>query len=67
MSRRDFLKFLGYGAVAISFAPLVKFGGFHTELKSLLPTPALAQSAGSWTLGQNTTVVAIHAASASKW
>ena len=65
LSRRDFLKILGYGAVALTLAPLVNLGGLK-ELKKLFPSsspsPAFANSSGSWALGQNTTAVAIHAA-----
>jgi fibronectin type 3 domain-containing protein len=61
LSRREFLKLLGYGAITLAFAPLVRFGGLQ-DLKKIIPSPAAAQSAGSWALGQNTTAVAIHAA-----
>ena len=61
LSRRDFLKLLGYGAIAVTFAPFVNLGGLK-ELKNLFPSPAFAQTSGSWALGQNTTAVAIHAA-----
>ena len=39
LSRRDFLKLLGYGAVAVTFAPIVNLGGLK-ELKKLFPSPA---------------------------
>ena len=60
ISRRDFLKLLGYGAIAISsgiFLHLGRFGDIsqRTNLAS-------AQGNGSWAMGQNTTAVAIHAA-----
>jgi fibronectin type 3 domain-containing protein len=61
MSRRDFLKLLGYGAVAVSLGPLLNFGNFF-DMKRLAPRLASAQTSGSWALGQNTTAVAIHAA-----
>ena len=63
LSRRDFLRLLGYGAVALTLAPFVNLGGLK-ELKKLYSSlsPAFAQTSGSWTLGQNTTAVAIHAA-----
>ena len=65
LSRRDFLKLLGYGAVALTLAPFVNLGGLK-ELKKLFPSsspsPAFAQTSGSWAFGQNTTAVAIHAA-----
>ena len=63
LSRRDFLKLLGYGAVALTLAPIVNFGGIK-ELKKLFqsPSPAFAQTSGSWAFGQSTTAVAIHAA-----
>ena len=61
ISRRDFLKILGYGLVALVLGPLIKLGGLE-RLKLLAPIPAVAQSSGSWIQGPQTTVVAIHAA-----
>ena len=61
LSRRDFLKLLGYGAVALTLAPIVNIGVLK-ELKKLFPSLASAQTSGSWAFGQNTTAVAIHAA-----
>ena len=61
ISRRDFLKLIGYGTVALSLAPFLNFGGLG-KLKELVSNSAFAQSAGSWILGPQTTVVAIHAA-----
>jgi len=71
MSRRHFLKLIGYFGI-------VSLGGFGSYVElfkkrgSLLYSPnpnsiplvqeAYAQTTGSWSLGQNTTVVAIHAA-----
>jgi len=71
MSRKDFLKLLGAGGTIVA---LSGFGGFRSLLNdkksssssasSLLPQLASAQTApgGSWSLGKNTTVLAIHAA-----
>src|ERR1043165_9031648 len=61
LSRRDFLKFLGYGSVAMVLGPLfgLKNLGRITEM---LPKLSYAQSAGSWVEGPLTTVIAIHAA-----
>ena len=61
ISRRDFLRILGYGSVALVLGPLIKLGGLE-RLKLLAPIPAAAQSSGSWVQGPQTTVVAIHAA-----
>ena len=61
ISRRDFLKLIGYGTVALSLAPFLNFGGLG-KLKESVSNSAFAQSAGSWILGPQTTVVAIHAA-----
>lgn len=60
ISRRDFLKLLGYGAIAISsglFLHPGRFGGI-SQRSNLVS----AQGSGSWAMGQNTTAVAIHAA-----
>ena len=67
ISRRDFLKLLGYGAAALTLAPLMKYQNFFnmkasTPQMASVPQTAFAQTAGSWALGQNTTAVAIHAA-----
>ena len=59
ISRRDFLKLLGYGATAIFFGPVVNFGALR-EL-NLAPLVS-AQSSGSWAFGQDTSANAIHAA-----
>ena len=61
LSRREFLKLIGYGGIALTLAPLLNFGGLGQLLRSNAPS-ASAQSAGSWSIGQNTTAVAIHAA-----
>ena len=50
LSRRDFLKLLGYGAVALTFAPFVNFGGLK-ELKNLFPSSAICSNVrflGTW-------------------
>jgi fibronectin type 3 domain-containing protein len=61
ISRRDFIKLVGFGAATIGLGVFVKFGSLK-ELNRLIPRSASAQSAGSWAIGPNTTVVAIHAA-----
>ena len=61
ISRRDFLRLLGYGSIALTLGPLLKFGD-QERLKQLTPLTASAQSAGSWVEGPHTTVVAIHGA-----
>jgi hypothetical protein len=64
ISRRDFLKLMGFLTVgSIGFGTL--FGLFKKQnMISYYPQPAVAQTTagGTWTLGQNTTIVAIHAA-----
>ena len=69
ISRREFLKLLGWGAAGLTlslFLPVDKIlGNVKHSLREPSNTPlppAYAQSSGSWSLGQNTTVVAIHAA-----
>src|SRR3982750_1762900 len=63
MSRRDFLKLLGAGG---SIVAIGGFGGFRSLLNDKKSSPQLASAqtppGGSWSLGQNTTVLAIHAA-----
>src|ERR1051325_12062268 len=75
MSRKDFLKLLGAGGTIVALGGL---GGFRSLLNdkkssssfsslssppSLIPELASGQtSGGSWSLGKNTTVLAIHAA-----
>jgi hypothetical protein len=61
ISRRDFLKLLGFGATAVGLGTFIRLSSID-EINRLLPRPALAQSAGSWSMGPSTTVVAIHAA-----
>jgi hypothetical protein len=61
ISRRDFLKLLGYGAIALSSGLFLQLGRFGEMTKRFSPL-ATAQSSGSWALGQNTTCVAIHVA-----
>jgi hypothetical protein len=60
ISRRDFLKLLGYGA-AISLGSLLNFSAL-TELKKMVPILASAQSSGSWAFGNNASAIPIHAA-----
>src|SRR5689334_11036978 len=64
ISRRKFLKLLGAGGVILG---LGGFGGLGSLLNNKKRYPELIASAqttggGSWSLGQNTTVLAIHAA-----
>ena len=61
ISRRDFLKLLGFGATALT---LGGFGGISDLVINPRPLkPASAQQgAGSWSYGQNTTTPAIHIA-----
>jgi hypothetical protein len=61
ISRRDFLKLVGFGAVALGLGVFVKLGSLK-ELNRFFSRSAFAQSAGSWAFGPDTTVVAIHAA-----
>ena len=61
ISRRDFLKLLGNGTIALSSGLFLQLGRFGEMTKRISPL-ATAQSSGSWSLGQNTTAVAIHAA-----
>ena len=71
LSRKDFLKLLAGGAISLAVGSLINYNGLYNSSRlftssksnspSLLP-PAEAQSSGSWSLGQPTTVVAIHAA-----
>ena len=61
ITRREFLRMLGYASVGMAFAPLLKFTSFG-KLDQFLATQTYAQSAGSWTLGSNTSISAIHAA-----
>jgi hypothetical protein len=72
ISRRHFLKLIGYlGIVSLGglggFVELYKKRGSLSYLASNLGSASLlqrasAQTTGSWILGQNTTIVAIHAA-----
>jgi methionine-rich copper-binding protein CopC len=74
MSRKDFLKLLGAGGTIVALGGL---GGFRSLLNdkktpsslsspspSLFPQLASAQTApgGTWSLGKNTSILAIHAA-----
>ena len=61
ISRKDFLKLLGYGTVAIGLGGFLRF----TALPDLFNQSSRlisAQSSGSWSLGPNTSTVAIHSA-----
>ena len=64
ISRRDFLKIMGFLTVgSIGFGTL--FESFKKQnMISYYPQSAVAQTTGggTWSLGQNTTIVAIHAA-----
>ena len=68
LSRKDFLKLFAAGAVTVTVGSFVNYNGlFNThrlisssKSPSILPT-AMAQASGSWSVGQPTTVVAIHA------
>ena len=63
MSRREFLKLLGAGGTIMVLGGL---GGFRSLLDDKKASPQFASAqttpGGSWSLGQNTTVLAIHAA-----
>ena len=60
ISRRDFLKLLGYGSITLSSGLFLHLGRFgDISQRSNLVS---AQGSGSWAIGQNTTAVAIHAA-----
>ena len=61
ISRRDFLKLLGYGSVAIGLGGLLRFSSLP-DLTNNFVRLTSAQSSGSWSSGPNTTTVAIHAA-----
>jgi Domain of unknown function (DUF1929) len=61
ISRRDFLKLLGYGGIAIGLSGLYRLGN-AVDFFKLSPPSVSAQSSGSWSLGPNTSVVAIHSA-----
>jgi hypothetical protein len=61
ITRRDFLRLLGYGVAAIAGAALFRPAILWGPMKLSVPL-ASAQSLGSWSLGQNTSIVAIHAA-----
>ena len=61
ISRRAFLKLLGAGLVGIGLGTVFRLSAV-SQLLSPYPQSALAQSSGSWTLGPNTSAVAIHSA-----
>ena len=67
MSRREFLKLLGAGGTIIALGGL---GGFRSLLDDKKASPQFASAqtppGGSWSLGQNTTVLAIHGALTSR-
>lgn len=58
LNRRDFLKMMGAGAAVFAFGGM---GGLSLINKKALVKDVDAQTAGSWTSGANTSVVAIHA------
>ncbi len=59
ISRRDFLKLLGYGTIAIGTAGLLRFSPI-LDIPNFASRPASAQSSGFWESGPNTNTVAIH-------
>ena len=61
ISRRDFLKLLGYGTIAVGLGGILRFGGLKDFVK-YTPRLSSAQSSGSWSQGPDTTAVAIHIA-----
>ena len=61
ISRRDFLKLLGYGTLAVGLGGLVRFSPLP-ELIRDFSRPVSAQNSGSWSPGRSTTCVAIHVA-----
>ena len=62
ISRRDFLKLVGFGIAVIASSSLYG-GGLPASLLKKLFTPASAQtSLGSWSTSSNTTIVAMHVA-----
>ena len=61
ISRRDFLKLLGYGTVAIGLGGLLRFTALPNLIRGF-PRTVFAQSSGSWSQGNSTTCVAIHVA-----
>ena len=61
ISRRDFLKLLGYGTLAVGLGGIVRFSSLP-ELMRDFSRPVSAQNSGSWSSGRSTTCVAIHIA-----
>ena len=61
ISRKDFLKLLGYGTVAIGLGGFLRFTALP-DLFNQSSRLTSAQSSGSWSLGPNTSTVAIHSA-----
>jgi fibronectin type 3 domain-containing protein len=69
LSRKDFLKLFAAGAVTVTVGSFINYNGLFNTYRlissskspSILPS-AMAQASGSWSVGQPTTVVAIHAA-----
>ena len=61
ITRRDFLKLLGYGTIAIGLGSVLKFTSLPEIIKNFGQSTS-AQSSGSWALGTATTCVAIHSA-----
>jgi hypothetical protein len=61
ISRRDFLKIMGASATVFVFGGVFGSGLFLKKESNSQQQVASAQSAGSWSLGPNTLIVAIHA------
>jgi Domain of unknown function (DUF1929) len=61
VTRREFLKLLGYGTFAIGFGSLLRFTNLPNVMKDFNQYSS-AQTSGSWALGTATTCVAIHSA-----
>ncbi|NWG38174.1 galactose oxidase-like domain-containing protein [Nitrososphaera sp.] len=58
ISRRDFLRFLAAGASTVAFGSLFALVPSGKGGRTIAPT--YAQSAGSWSIGPSTSIVAIH-------
>ena len=61
ITRRDFLKLLGYGTIAVGLGSVLRFTSLPAIIKDFGQSTS-AQSSGSWALGTATTCVAIHSA-----
>ena len=57
ISRRDFLKLIGYGAIALSMGPFLNFGGIERLRHPAFFQSAFAQTAESRSLGPKIPVV----------